>query len=84
MGYDDDGFPVIAHIAQNREKLVCLLRGQNSGRLIQDQDIRVAVENLDDLHGLLLGHGHIVDLLVRIQIETIHGADLTYAGGGGL
>ena len=76
MGDDDDGLVVLLHVADNVEKTLRLLRGQNGGRLIKDQDVRTAVENLDDLQGLLLGHAHLIDLLVRIQVKMVAVADL--------
>ena len=76
VGNDDDGLAVGAHVAQHLEELVRLLRGQNSGRLVQNQDVGPAVENLDDLNGLLLRDGHVVDLLGRVDVESVPVADL--------
>ena len=73
---DHDGFPVVPHIPQHREKLVRFLRRQHGGRLVQNQDIRSAVQHLHNLHRLFLGNGHIVDLLVRIHIKPVGIADL--------
>ena len=41
-------------LRMHREELVGLLGGQHGGGLVQDQDVRAAVEHLDDLHRLLL------------------------------
>ena len=73
---DDHGLAVIAHVAQHGKELFGLLRGQHGSRLVEDQDVRAAVEHLDDLHRLLLGNGHIVDLLLRVDLEAVGGADL--------
>ena len=81
---DDDGLAVVAHAAQDGEELVRLLRGEHGGRLVEDEDVRAAVERLDDLDRLLLGHGHIVDLLVRVEVEAVALADAADARGRGL
>ena len=81
MRDDDDGLSGVAHIAQHGEKLVRLLRGENCGRLVEDEYIRAAVERLDDLDSLLLGNGHIVDLLLRIHLKAVGGAYLIDSRG---
>ena len=73
---DHDGLVVVSHVAQHREELVRLLRGEHGGRLVEDQDVRAAVEHLDDLHGLLLRDGHVVDLLVGVDLKAVGVADL--------
>ena len=52
------------------EEPVGLLGGQHGGGLIQDQDVGAPVEDLDDLHRLLLRHGHVVDLLVGVDAKS--------------
>ena len=71
MGDDDDRFAVALHVAHNGKQLVCLLRGEHGSRLVQNQNVRAAVEHLDDLNGLLLRNGHIVDLLIGIYFKTV-------------
>ena len=44
--------PSALELAQVAEQLVDLLRHQHRGRLVQDQDLRAAVEHLEDLHPL--------------------------------
>ena len=73
---DDDRLAVVAHVAQYGEELVGLLRRENGGRLVKDENVRAAVENLYDLDRLLLGDGHIVDLLRGIHAEAVFVADL--------
>ena len=82
MGDDDDRLTVVPHTAQDREQHLGLLGSQHGGGLVQDEDIGVAVENLDDLHRLLLGHRHLVDLLVGIHVEPVALGDLLHAGLG--
>ena len=76
VGDDDQGLAVGLHVAHDGEQLIGLLGGQHSGGFIQDQNIRAAVQHLDDLHGLLLGHGHVVDLHVRVNVEAVFVADV--------
>ena len=84
VGDDDQGLAVCLHISHDIEEPVRLLGGQHGGGLIQDQDVCAPVEDLDDLHRLLLRHGHVVDLLVGINGKTIFLTDLQDFGGGGL
>ena len=53
------------------EELVRLLRGEHGGRLVENEDVRAAVEHLDDLDGLLLRDGHVVDLLIGVDVEAV-------------
>lgn len=54
MGDNDNGMTGFTHIAENSKQLFCLLWGQNSCRLIQDQDIHPSVQQFHDLYGLFL------------------------------
>ena len=84
VGDDDDGLAGVAHVAQHGEKPVRLLRGEHGGGLVQNQNVRAAVENFDDLDGLLLGNGHVVDLLIRVYLKAVGVADLADLLRGGL
>ena len=83
VGDDDDRLAVVAHVAQHREELVGLLRGEHGGGLVEDEDLGAAVEQLDDLDRLLLRDGHVVDLLVGVHVKAVGVADLADALGGG-
>ena len=83
VGDDDDGLAVVAHVAENGKELVGFLGGENGGGFVQNEDIRAAEKDLYDLDGLLLGNGHIVDLLVGVDFKTVGIADLTDLFGGG-
>ena len=76
MGNDDDSLAVISHFPEDIKQLLGLLRCQYGGRLIQDQNIRTTVQYLYDLYRLLLGYGHIIDLLLRVHFKTVFIADL--------
>ena len=58
----------------NRRSVSC--GGQNGGRFVKDQDLSPAEQHLDDLDGLLLRDGKIVDLCHRIEVETVFFADV--------
>ena len=81
VGDNDHGLAVRLHVAQHVEEAVGLLGGEDGGGLIQDEDVGPAVEDLDDLHRLLLGYRHVVDLLVRVHLEAVLGTDLPDASG---
>ena len=84
MGDNHDGLAVVSHVAQNGKELVGLLGGENGGGLVQDQDVRAPVQHLNDLHRLLLGDRHVIDLLVRVHLEAVLIADGPDFRGGGL
>ena len=81
---EHDGLARVAHVAQHGKELLRLLQRQHGGRLVEDQDVRAAVEHLDDLDRLLLRDGHVVDLLVRVHLKAVGVADLPDARGDGL
>ena len=78
VGDDDKALAVGLHVAHDGEQLLRLLRRQHGGRLIEDENIRAAIENLHDLHRLLLRNGHVVDLHVGINVKTVLVADLLH------
>ena len=75
VGDDDDGFPVGLHGPEHLKELVRLLGGEDGGGLVQNQDVGPPVEDLDNLHRLLLGDGHVVDFLAGIDVEAVLFAD---------
>ena len=83
VGDDDDGLSVRAHVPQHGEELFGLLGGEHGGGLVQDQDVRPPVEDLDDLHRLLFRHRHVIDLLVRVNVEAVALTDLPNPAGRG-
>ena len=82
VGDDDEGLAIGLHVAHDGEQLVRLLRRQHGGRLIQDEDVGAAVQHLDDLDGLLLGNGHVVDLHVGVNVEAVLVADVLHLFAG--
>ena len=55
----------------NVEQLLDFLRSQNCGRLVHDQDLRATIQHLYDLQRLLFSNGHIIYLLVRVDIQSV-------------
>ncbi len=56
---------------QDLEQLIRLLRGQDAGRLIQDQDIAMTEQRLQNLHPLLLTYGQLGDMRIGIDVEAV-------------
>ena len=84
VGDDDNGLSVVAHVAQHGKELIGLLGSEHGRGLVQNQDVCAAVEDLDDLNGLLLGNRHVVDLLVRVHLKAVGVADRADLLGSGL
>jgi hypothetical protein len=71
VGDEDDGDAALFQRFQNLEELVGLLRRQDAGRLVEDQDLAIPVERLQDLDPLLLAHGKVADDRVGIDREPV-------------
>ena len=69
VAYEDDRPAVIGQVAKEHEDLLGLGRGEHSGGLIKDEDLRVAIEGLQDLDSLLLADGQRLHLGVRVELE---------------
>src|SRR3989304_3333356 len=52
VGDEDDGNTLLHQRAHDLEEVFRLLGGQDCGGLVQDQDVRLAVEGLDDFYPL--------------------------------
>src|SRR5699024_5993464 len=66
--YDSAAF--FFHLAQDAEKLLYLLSGENGGRFVQNKDIGAVIKDFDYFEGLLFADSHIADLFAGIEIET--------------
>ena len=62
---EDDRLALRSSATEDLEELLRLLRRQHGGRLVEDQDLRAAVERLQDLDALLLADRDAVDARVR-------------------
>ena len=58
---EDDRRAARGQLAQDGEELERLLRREHGGRLVEDQDARVAVERLEDLDALLHADADVLD-----------------------
>ena len=58
-------------VAHDFHQLQNFLRGEGAGRLVENQNVRAAVEHLQDLHALLHADGNILDLRVRIDVQAV-------------
>ena len=66
---EDDRHALARERAQDLEQLARLLRRQHRRRLVEDQDVRAAVERLQDLDPLLLADADVLDPRVRVDGE---------------
>ncbi len=73
---EDDRAPVVGHRPQRLEQRARLLRRQHGGRLVEDQDARLAVERLQDLDPLLLADRELPDPGARIDGHAVALAEL--------
>ena len=64
------------HLAQRVEQRGRLLGRQDRGRLVEDQDARLAVQRLQDLHPLLLADRQLPDTRPRVDVEAVALAEL--------
>ena len=66
------------------EERVDLLRDEHRGRLVEDDDLRAAVEHLEDLHPLALADAEGLHELVGVEPEAVALGDLLDLGAGGV
>ena len=68
---DDNALAVLDKIVHDGDELRDLLRGEGGGRLIQDQDVRAAVERFQNFHALLHADGDILNLRVGVDGQSV-------------
>ncbi len=71
MSDEDDRHAAIGQFAHDAEQFIGLLRRQHGRRLIEDENVGVAIEGLNDLHPLLEADGQIVDFGRRVDLQTV-------------
>lgn len=76
MRDEDDGQAFGLELAQVVEERVHLLRHEHGGRLVEDEDLRAAVEDLEDLHALAVGDSEVLDQGVGAHAEAVRVRDL--------
>ena len=67
---EDDRDALAPQRAQDLEQVQGLLRRQDGGRLVEDQDVGVPVERLHDLDALLLADADVLDERARLHGEV--------------
>ena len=70
MGDKNNGLSAALELAQDLEQLVHFLGCQHGGRLVQYDDVRAAVECLEDLHPLHHAYGQIFHFFVQVDLEA--------------
>ena len=76
MGDEDNGLAALAQTIDDLEEELDLLRGQNGGRLVKNQDVGLAVEHLQNLNTLTHGNLNILDLVGGIHFQTVGSGEL--------
>lgn len=66
VGNKDDGIALLFQALQLHEQFSGLLRGQNGGGLVENDDFGATDQDLQNFHLLLLSNGQIPDLGIRV------------------
>ena len=80
---EDDALSLAGELFHDGEESLHLDVGEGGGGLVQNQQLRAAVERFEDLHALLLAHGDFGDELVELHLQAVlfgQGLDLLAAG----
>ena len=73
---EDQALALVAHHAEGLEQLHDLLRGEHRGGLVEHQDLRAAVQDLQDLHALLQAHGQVLHPRGQVHRQAVAVHDL--------
>ena len=71
VGDEEDGLALGRKVFHDLHQLVDLLRGEDGGRLVEDEDLVVAVEHLQDFRALLHADGNVLDEGVRVDAQAV-------------
>jgi hypothetical protein len=71
VGDQDDRLALVLQPFQDAEQVVGLIRGQNPGRFVQDQDLGLTIERLQDFHPLLVADRQVLDQRVGVDLQVI-------------
>ena len=82
VGDEDDREALLLELAQVAEQLVDLLRDEDRGRLVEDDDLGAAVEHLEDLDPLPGADAELLDQPVRLDAEAVGVGDPLDLGPG--
>ena len=84
VGDDDDALAHLGQLAHGEEELVYFLGGQHGGGLVKDDDVRVLVQDLQDLHPLLQSNGAVLHQPPGVDVEAVLVAQLLRDADGGV
>ena len=84
VGDEDDRRAGLREAADDAEQLLRLERREHGGRLVEDEDVALAVERLEDLDPLAHADGQVLDLRVGVDVEVVVLGELDDALAGGL
>ena len=71
MGNQNNGLPLISKSPNNLQKEADFLRSQNSSRLIKNQNLRLTIKHLQNLHTLLHGNTYIFNDILGIDFQSV-------------
>ena len=68
---EEDGLALARKLLHRGHELVDLLRGEHGGRLVEDENLIVAVEHLENLDALLHADGDVLDLGIEVNLQAV-------------
>ena len=71
MRDEEDGLALARKLLHRGHELVDLLRGEHGGRLVEDENLVVAVEHLENLDALLHADGDVLDLGIEVNLQAV-------------
>ncbi len=80
---EDQRQPLTCHFFQCRKQVFGFLRGQNGGRLVEDQNVGVVIKRFQDFHALLLAHREIAKPCIGINLQAKASGDVGNLGARG-
>ena len=69
VGDEDEGLPLVAEGTDDVEEVVDLQGREHGGRLIEDEQLGAAVEDLQDLDALLEAERNVLDARRRLDLD---------------
>ena len=71
VGDENDGLALLLERAKQLEQRIGLGRREHGGGLVEDEDVRAAIERFQDLDALLQADGEIADDRIRVDLEPV-------------
>src|ERR1700682_4954224 len=79
VAVEDDRPAVLRKVSQELENLLRLARCKHCGRLIEHEDLSIAIEHLQDLDPLLLADRQRLDPGIRVELKSKSAGELADA-----